>query len=140
MARTRAEQRGEGASGGTMKASSSDVSDTQMRSGESAARAAELGAEAGATSTGARAGATSTGARAASSPDAMASRSWAGAGGRASKCVNASWNGVRWCMVYDDEVVYGCMAPSCTGECAGAPGPQSNARARACESPRRHTP
>ena len=107
-----------------MKASSSDVSDTPMRSGESAARAAELGAEAGATS---------TGARAASSPDAMASRGWAGAGGRASKCVNASWYGVRWCMVYADEVAYGCMAPSCTGECAGAPDPQSSASDRARE-------
>jgi len=64
MARTRSEQRGEGAGGVTMKASLSDVSGTPMRSGESA---------------------TSTRARAASSTDAMASRGWAGAGGRASK-------------------------------------------------------
>ncbi len=25
------------------------------------------------------------------------------------------WYGVRWCMVYAEEVVYGCMAPCSTG-------------------------
>ena len=76
--RIRGEERGRGASERTIGVSSSDVSDTTMRSGETAAEAAELVAVQ-ATSTGAAE------AEAASSPDAMTpSRGRAGAGGRAS--------------------------------------------------------